>query len=110
MKECIASIRVFSGPTSKRQLTESVEDIRITLSPASRQTAAFYENVPLGQLYELMVTDSQVDHVPDGAEIAITDGQDSGIETDSVFIVIAKSQKQNIGGRTIITGACYIKE
>lgn len=110
MMECLVEIRGFFGATSNRTLTTLFSDVRCMIGSARMETAAFYENVPLGQLYEFVITDQTVTSVPDGAEITITDPQSSGLTTGSVFIIQAKAQRQRLGGKFIITGVCYQKE
>lgn len=110
MTEAIVDIRSFSGTTSNRELTDLYEDVRCMISSARVEVAILYENVPLGQLFEFVVKDSDVDEIPAGAEITVTYPQQTGIDEGTVFIVNGQTQKQRSGGRFIITGTCYRKE
>jgi hypothetical protein len=109
MMECIVTIRSFSGATRERKLAHHYDLVRCMIGSARPETAAFYENVPLGQLYEFVIRDSRISSIPDGSEITVTDPQASGFEVDDVFIVTAKSQKQRMAGRFLIAGSCYQK-
>lgn len=108
--ECLISVRAFSGETEDRRLIKVYTHVRAIIGSARVETAAFYENVPAGQLYEFTITDSRISGIPDATELTVTNPQTSGFAQGSVFITLAKSQRQRIGGRFYITGVCYVKE
>jgi hypothetical protein len=110
MTGAIVNIKAFSGQAEHRELQPIYENIRCILSPASPQVAAFYEDVPMGQLYEYLIIDQRIQDMPDGAEIEVCDPQKSGLAEGSIFIAIARRQRQRVGGRFILTGPCSIKE
>jgi len=110
MIEAIVSVRGFSGDTTDRQLTTIYTSVRCAIGSARTETAAFHENVPLGQLYEFAISDYRIIGIPDGAEITITNPQTTGLIKGSKFVVVAKTQRQRMAGRFFITGACYLKE
>lgn len=108
--EALVEIKGFTGTTKKRTLTMKYTSVKCLIGSARAETTAFYENVPMGQLYEFNISDNRIYDLPDGSEITITHSQNSGIQEGSIFVVLARPQKQRIAGRNFITGACYLKE
>lgn len=108
--ESIVRIRIFEGNTKDRQLATVYSSVRCLIGSARNETVAFYENVPVGQLYEFSITDSRIDSIPSGTEIKVTNPQSSGLLKGGKFVVTGKTQRQRVGGRFFISGVCYIKE
>lgn len=108
--ECIVTVRGFAGDTDDRHLETQYTGVRCLIGSARAEVAAFYENVPVGQLYEFTLTDHRILGIPDGAEIKVTNPQSSGLRKGQIFIVQSRTQRQRLGGRFIILGTCYAKE
>lgn len=108
--ECLVTVKGFTGTTDHRFLETIYSDVRCRLGSARSEVAAFYENVPVGQLYEFMITDDRLSGIADGAEMTVTHPQSSGLVKGQVFIVQARTQRQRLGGRNLILGTCYLRE
>lgn len=112
MTDCLVQIRTFQGDTSNRALgtTATYENVRCRIGAARTEVAAFYESLPVGQLYEFALSDSRIAKIPDGAEFKVTSPQGSGLDQDAIFIAQAKTQRQKLGGKFYITGVLVLKE
>lgn len=109
MTPALVSISIMTGSSSSKSYQQVYEEIRMTLVPASNETMAFYENAPVGQMYEFQTKDQSVAEIPDQSKIVITDPENCGLNENDSLTTIGKSQRMRLGGKFYIQGVCVLE-
>jgi hypothetical protein len=108
MTPALVSIYAMTGSSSSKSYQQVYEEIRMTLVPASNETMAFYENAPVGQMYEFQTKDQAVTDIPDQSKIVVSVPEECGLTENDSLVTIGKSQRIKLGGKFIIQGVCVL--
>ena len=110
MTNVVITISEMSGSSTSRTYTTVYDNVRCILTPARPEMLALYDNAPIGQSYEFLITDGRVTKIKDQSKFVIDKNQKSGFCVGDSFITLSTAQQQRQGGRFVIAGLCYKTE
>ncbi len=101
----VATIKAYTGSSNNKTLTTVASSVRMLISPVSNDILALYPDLPIGTSYSFAFYDDLI-NVPTGAEITITDSENSESAVNDKFVVHNAVRKQKVAGRILHSGVC----